>query len=130
MPQLEPWQLERAPRVCPICSSHFTPSRKWQVYCNPNCRTQFHRPTAKQVKAPSPEELAAMLRQVRQVKPAIYEEPKITLTVEPSQRRPERGRPVSWRDRYLTLERQYQELEQENKLLQERVARLLADRPL
>ena len=40
------------------------------------------------------------------------------------------GRPVSWRERYLTLERQYQELERENEFLQERVARILADRPL
>ncbi len=130
MPQLEPWQLERAPRVCPICSTRFTPSRKWQVYCNPNCRTQFHGGGARKRPAPSPEELAAMLRQVRQVKPAIYEEPKITLTVEPRLQRPAPGAAPNWRERYLTLERQYQELERENEFLQERVASLLADRPL
>jgi hypothetical protein len=130
MPQLEPWQLERAPRVCPICKTSFIPSRKWQVYCNPNCRTQFHGTAARKRSPPPPEELAAMLRQVRYVKPAAYEEPKITLTVEPSQRRHAPGAPPNWRDRYLTLERQYAELERENMLLQERIANLLADRPV
>jgi hypothetical protein len=32
---------ELSPRRCKNCSNEFTPTRKWQEFCRPQCRSQF-----------------------------------------------------------------------------------------